>query len=134
MDDDEAAAAVIIPAGFTASIIPAEGVAPRPASRTIELYTNPTRPTSVGVIKTIVEEFLSQVEVGRVGGQVAVTQLLEQRADPAPRMPRGSASEVGARQADAAREQSAITLKSNASGGEAVDVRHRWPTWRPAWR
>ena len=50
----------------------------------IELYTNPTRPTSVGVIKTILEEFISRVEVGRVGGQVAVTQLVQQRPDPAP--------------------------------------------------
>ena len=84
VDDDEAAAAIIIPAGFTDSIIPAPG-RPAPASccRQIELYTNPDPPTSAGVVKTILEEFLSQVEVGRVGGQVAVTQLLSQRPDPA---------------------------------------------------
>jgi ABC-2 type transport system permease protein len=40
------------------------------------LYANPTRPTSVGVIKTILDQFLSQVEIGRVGGNVMVSQLI----------------------------------------------------------
>ena len=50
IDDDEAAAAVIIPEGFTRSIIPAEGtsfdagfVQPEPVK--IEVYANPARPT-----------------------------------------------------------------------------------------
>ena len=77
VDADTVAAAIIIPAGFTRSIIPAAGATPTGEVVSIELYTNPTRPTSVGVIKTILDEFMSQVEVGRVGGQVAVTQLIE---------------------------------------------------------
>src|SRR5215208_7918903 len=59
VDEDQAAAAVIIPAGFTGSIIPAQEtsspaltpgasvdqsfVPPKPVK--IEVYTNPTRPT-----------------------------------------------------------------------------------------
>src|SRR6266498_5678846 len=70
IDDDKAAAAVIIPGGFTRSIIPAEGAAfnqnfaqPKPVR--IEVYTNPSRPTSAGIVKVIVDEFISRVEEGR---------------------------------------------------------------------
>ncbi len=119
VDADEAAAAIIIPAGFTASIIPSSGSAPASDVVKVEIYTNPTRPTSVGVIKTIVEEFLSQVEVGRVGGQVAVTQLIGHgliQAQDAARI----GAELGARQANAAQAGTSITLRSATEGGEAV--------------
>lgn len=76
VDGNRAAAAIIIPAGFTDSLLPASGQTGLPAVVAIELYANPTAPTSVGVIKTIVDEFLGQVEVARVGGQVIVTQLI----------------------------------------------------------
>ena len=62
---------------------PAAGATTTGEAVQIELYTNPTSPTSAGVIKTILEQFLSQVEVGQAGGQVAVTQMLQSRSDPA---------------------------------------------------
>jgi len=68
VDEDKAAAAIIIPAGFTQSIFSSQGSAMMGEVVRIVLYTNPTRPTSVGVIKTILEEFVSHVEVGCVGG------------------------------------------------------------------
>lgn len=74
-DQDKAAAAVVIPAGFTDSIIPREG-GTSAGTVQIEIYANPTSPTSAGIIQTIVEEFLGRVETGRVAGQVAVTQLV----------------------------------------------------------
>src|SRR5574342_127373 len=78
VDDDQASAAVIIPAGFTRSIIPAEGtlspaLAPgasadsnyvQPAPVKIEVYADPSRPTGAGVVKAIVDEFISRVEEG----------------------------------------------------------------------
>ena len=76
VDDNKAVAVIVIPAGFTESVIPPQGQTSARALVQIELYTNPTTPTSVGVVKTILDEFLSQVEVGRVGGQVTVTQLV----------------------------------------------------------
>jgi ABC-2 type transport system permease protein len=76
VDSDDAAVMILIPAGFTASIIPTEGATAPGEIVQVELYTNPTRTNSVGVVKTILEQFLSQVEVGRIGGQVAVTELL----------------------------------------------------------
>ncbi|MCE5209015.1 MAG: ABC transporter permease [Chloroflexi bacterium] len=75
VDDDTAAAVIVIPPGFTDSIIPTGGQsAANPVQ--IQIYSNPTRPTSVGVIKTILEQFINQVEIARIGGEVAVTQLL----------------------------------------------------------
>ena len=76
VDADQAAAAVIIPAGFSEGVIPRAGAKPADGVAQIEIYANPTRPTSAGVVQAIVDEFVSRVEVGRVAGTVAVTQLL----------------------------------------------------------
>jgi ABC-2 type transport system permease protein len=40
------------------------------------VYKNPSRSISAGVVQSIVEGFLNSVETGRVGGQVAVEQLI----------------------------------------------------------
>ncbi|MEA5078815.1 MAG: ABC transporter permease [Anaerolineaceae bacterium] len=76
VDDNQVAAAILVPAGFTESIIPSLGQAISTETVEIVLYTNPSSPTSAGVIKTILEGFLSQVETGRVSGVVSVEQLL----------------------------------------------------------
>lgn len=77
IDQDKAAALIVIPSGFTDSIIrkPEGGIAPPTDVVKIEVYTNPTRPTSAGIIQTIVEEFLSQVERDRISNEVVATQL-----------------------------------------------------------
>lgn len=110
VDDDDAAAAVIIPDGFTESIIPA-GDAPSSPPVQLEIYANPTRPTTAAIVRTIVDQFLSRVEVGRAGAQVAVTQLVAHGLiQPSDAVRVGS--EVGARQAQAAQGSSSIALKS----------------------
>jgi ABC-2 type transport system permease protein len=68
--DDQAAAAVIIPAGFTASVTDPKGL-----SR-IELHANPARPVSAGVAQSVVERFLGQVEANRLSVQVTAEQLV----------------------------------------------------------
>lgn len=82
IDEDKAAAAIIIPQGFTLSIIPAEGtmfeagyVQPEPVK--IEVYANPSRPTGAGVVKAIVDEFISHVEEGRTGGMTSIVGLIQ---------------------------------------------------------
>ncbi len=71
IDEDQAAAAVIIPAGFTQSIIPSAGTFSADPVQ-IEVYVNPSRPTSSGIIKAIVDEFISRVEEGRITGMTAM--------------------------------------------------------------
>jgi ABC-2 type transport system permease protein len=117
VDDNQSDALVIIPAGFTDSIIPQQGVSSQAVQ--IELYTNPTTPTSVGVVKTILDQFISQVEIGRVGGQVAVTQLVSSG-----RVQVQDAQQVGMRlgvnQANSSSQHTSITLNSLTASGEAV--------------
>ncbi|HMB25369.1 MAG TPA: ABC transporter permease [Anaerolineales bacterium] len=80
IDEDQAAAAVIIPAGFTRSIIPAAGttldqnyVEPDPVK--IEVYANPSRPTGASVVKTVVDEFISRLEEARTSGMTSIMGL-----------------------------------------------------------
>jgi ABC-2 type transport system permease protein len=123
VDDDQSTAAVIIPAGFSQSIIPAPGSSLNDLAvgevRQIEVYANPTRPVSAGVVQTIVETFLNHVEIGRVSGQVIVTQMVttgligQDRAESAGR-------EIGMRQAEAADAESTIRLKKTQAGEAPV--------------
>jgi ABC-2 type transport system permease protein len=81
IDQDKASAAVIIPAGFTSSVIPSQGeitsteiLDSEPVK--IEIYANPTKPTGTAVVRTIVDEFLSRVEEGRTSGITSIAQLI----------------------------------------------------------
>lgn len=123
IDDDQAAAAVIIPEGFTRSIIPAQGTAPdqnvvQPSPVKIEVYANPSRPTSAGVVKAIVDEFMARVEEGRTAGMTSIAQLMQaglldpQNAEGEARSLFETAEET---------ESTAITLKKNTEGAEAVE-------------
>ncbi|MDD5370558.1 MAG: ABC transporter permease [Anaerolineaceae bacterium] len=118
VDADQVAAAIIIPAGFTRSIIPAPGGSQTGPLVQIQLVINPTRPTSVGVITTILERFLSQVEVGRVAGQVAVSQLIGQGLVQPQQAP-AIGAQVGARLGGLAGNP-AIALKTDTSGEGVV--------------
>ena len=123
IDDDEAAAAVIIPEGFTRSIIPAEGtsfgaglVQPEPVK--IEVYANPARPTNSGVVKAIVDEFVSRVEEERISGMTSIVQLMQAGL----LGPQNAESEARALFQNVDETQTtAITLKTNQEGAEAVE-------------
>lgn len=74
VDEDKITAAIIIPAGFTHSIIPQNGITSENVQ--IEFYANPSRPTSSGIIKTILDGFIARLDEMRIGGVVSVTQLI----------------------------------------------------------
>jgi ABC-2 type transport system permease protein len=119
VDDNQAVAVILIPAGFSDSIIPPQGQTEPASPVQIELYTNPTTPTSVGVVRTILDEFVSRLEVGRVGGEVAVTQLIASgRLQAQDAQAVGLA--IGSSQADAAGQSTSITLNNVTPSGEAV--------------
>src|SRR5262249_43120013 len=66
--DDKVAAAVIVPAGLTASIIPDPATGQAGPVVSVEVYANPAQPVSAAVIEGIVNDFMSQVETSRVSG------------------------------------------------------------------
>jgi len=75
VDENEVAAAVIVPASFTDSILPDNsGQLGKPVS--IEIYANPARPISASVVDSIVQGFVHQVETSMVSVNVAMTQLV----------------------------------------------------------
>jgi ABC-2 type transport system permease protein len=111
----DAVAAIIIPAGFTDSIIPANNQIPSGEVLQIEVYENPLSPVTAGVIQSIVEEFISRVETGRVGGQVIVSQMMAAGLI-TPDQVGAIALEMGQRQAHAVDQAPAITLQAAQSG------------------
>ncbi len=117
VDADEVAAAVIVPAGFTDSIIPRQGQMPAGEVVRIEVYKNPSRPVGAGVVQAVVEGFLSRVETGRVGGQVVVTQAMAAGLV-APAEAEAFGVAAGERQAAAAGPGALIRLQTSASGEE----------------
>ena len=74
IDNDKATAAVIIPAGFSDTLLAGSQAGGKQA--VIEIYQNPTRSVGSGIVRSIVEQSLSRLTAGTAGGQVAVTQLL----------------------------------------------------------
>jgi len=123
IDSDEASAAIIIPKGFTQSIIPAAGtmfdpnyVQPEPVQ--IEVYTNPSRPTSAGVVKAIVDEFVSRIEEGRTSRMTSMVQLMASGLI----NPQDLESEAGGPfQNVGETASSVISLRKNVEGTEAVE-------------
>lgn len=123
IDDNKASAAVIIPAGFTRSVIPVEGTmfdqnAVQPEPVKIEVYANPSSPTSAGVVKAIVDEFISRVEEGRTSGMTSIVQLMSSGL----LNPLNAESEARSlfQNVDQT-ESTAITLKTNKEGANAVE-------------
>lgn len=123
IDEDQASAAVIIPEGFTESIIPAEGTMTdpnhtQPEAVPIEVYVNPARPTGAGVVKAIADEFVSRVEEGRTRGLTSLAGLMQSGL----LNPQNADEEARALFENAERtESTAITLKTDKEGSEAVE-------------
>jgi ABC-2 type transport system permease protein len=119
VDDNKTVAVVYIPAGFTNSIIPNDVTSNSTQIIQLELYGNPSSPTGVGIVRNLLEQFISEVEVGRVSGTLAVTQLLESGAiDPSQAMKIGQA--VGELQTDTQVGTSSIKLNNVTAAGTEV--------------
>ncbi|MBI5822960.1 MAG: ABC transporter permease [Chloroflexi bacterium] len=120
IDNDETAAVVFIPKGFTESIIPKDGQTLSDEIISIEIYTNPTRPTSAGIVQTIVEEFLSRVESGSIGGQVTMAQLITSGRVAPQDIPAVGEAMSERLSSSTTEPVTAIKLKQNEVGGEAI--------------
>ena len=111
LDADKTAAVVIIPAGFTASVIPQNEQATAAVVQ-IVVYKNPSRSISAGLVQSIIERFLSEVETGRIGGQVAVAQLIASGLVP-PQQAAQTGMQIGTRLANELSNQQTLTLNTS---------------------
>ena len=72
----EAAAAVIIPAGFSASLLPDPTSGQLPAPVALRIYGDPGSPIGAAVVRTVVEEFTNQAVNNVAAIQIGLTQLV----------------------------------------------------------
>ncbi len=77
VNDDEIAALVIIPADFSALMIPDSTTGETAEGEPLEIYRSSSRPISVSVVEAIVSQFMSQVDSGTTLVGVTVDQLVE---------------------------------------------------------
>jgi len=123
VDGNEAAAAIIIPVGFTQSVIPQNESAASNQEIKIEFYSNPSRPTSAGIVKAILDGFMARLDEMRLGGMTSISQLIVSGRI-LPQDANQVGEEMGARlQSDAGNynEATAISLNTSTSAGEAVE-------------
>jgi ABC-2 type transport system permease protein len=121
VDTNKTAVVVIIPAGFTTSVIP-QNEQTAAVVKQIEVYKNPSRSISAGVVQSIVERFLSDVETGRIGGQVAVEQLITSGLI-SPQQASQIGLQIGTRLAGELGNLQTLTLKtSQASASEEPNL------------
>jgi ABC-2 type transport system permease protein len=111
LDADSTAAVVIIPAGFTNSVIPENGQATGAVAQ-VEVYKNPSRSISAGLVQSIVEVFLNNVETGRIGGQVVVAQLIASGLVP-PQQAAQTGMQIGTRLANESSILQTLTLNTS---------------------
>jgi len=122
IDDDKASAAIIIPKGFTQSIIPAQGTTfdqnyVQPEAVQIEVYTNPSAPTSAGIVKAVVDEFISRVEEGHTSGMASFVGLMQNGLVD----PQNAENEAQSLFQNVDQiESTAITLQTDKEGADAV--------------
>ncbi len=77
VEADDASAAIIIPQGFSASIIPESSGITNVKLVQIDFIANSNAPTNAGVLRSILDAFLTQVEVGRIDAEVTLSQIAQ---------------------------------------------------------
>ncbi|MFU8772109.1 MAG: ABC transporter permease [Anaerolineales bacterium] len=77
LEEDQAAAVIIIPPGFSDGILPDLLTGHTSQIAPVEVYSNPVRPISAGIALSVVTEVVNRIEAGPVGGQVIIAQLVD---------------------------------------------------------
>ena len=119
VDEGNSAAVIFIPEGFTESVIPGMGRSEPGEVVQIEFYENPTAPTSVGILKSILDQFLNQVEIGRVSSEVIITQLIKNGVI-SPQQAGEIGAQIGTEMAQSTGSGSAIKVITNQAEEEGI--------------
>ena len=78
VEDNQVAVAVLIPADFSASIIPGPDNTQLDETVSIEIYANPTRPIGAGIVNSIVNNFVGRLQSDVISVELIITQLAEE--------------------------------------------------------
>lgn len=142
VDNDEYAAAVIIPTDFGDGLMPSgmnansdpdqpiresdvsSWVSDEREQAVIEIYGNPTRPTSVSVVRTIVDEFINRATAMLSGVQVSIGQMLK-TGILNPSDPQSAFMDVGEFSTAQSANERFITLQSSMAEG-SLDTEFDW--------
>jgi len=119
VDTDRAAAVILIPREFSQSVLSDQASVEALEAARLVLYANPVRPSSVGVVRTVVDEFVRRVDVGRVGARAIASHLVENGLV----LPQGAAAlgaEIAARLVTGGVGDSSITVRGVSGDAEAV--------------
>jgi len=120
VDEDQAAGVIFVPSGFSSSVIQDVGGPIDFNPLEISFYSNPTSPTSAGVLRSILDQFINQVQIGRISAEVIVGQLLENgliSPEQAPEI----GMQVGQESANTSSDPPSITIENETSDEEVID-------------
>jgi len=119
VEANQASVAIIIPQGFSASIIPGELGSTSGEPIQIAFIANPNAPTSAGILRSILDAFLTQVEVGRIGAEVTLSQVA-QTGKLTPELAAQLGAALGTQLAQESAQAQPIQLENTTTSGAAV--------------
>ena len=131
VDKDEVAAAIIIPAGFTAKIIPAalqQGDFSPLLQReqgVVEVYASPKRPISVSIVRSIVNAVLNRMAAAGAAAQTSITQLIVS-GYVSPQDMQKIGNEIGQRTGEQAAQGSSLKLTAQVVGAQTNSGSFDW--------
>lgn len=119
VEADQASAAIIIPQGFSESTIPDERGSTSGEVIWIDFIANPNSPTNAGVLRSILDAFLTQVEVGRIGSEVTLSQIAE-TGKLTPELAAQLSQALGTQLAQQSAQAQPIQLENTTTSGAVV--------------
>lgn len=119
VEADQASAAIIIPQNFSASIIPDERGSTTGETVQISFIANSNSPTYSGILRSILDAFLTQVEVGRIGAEVTLSQIA-QTGKLTPELAAQLGEVLGVQLAQQSAQAQPIQLENTTASGAAV--------------
>lgn len=119
VEADQASAAIIIPQNFSASIIPDERGSTTGETVQISFIANSNSPTYSGILRSILDAFLTQVEVGRIGAEVTLSQVA-QTGKLTPELAAQLGAVLGTEFGQQSAQAQPIQLENTTASGSAV--------------
>ncbi len=125
VDEDQVAAAIIIPAGFTEKIIPAALPQGEREQGVVEVYASPERPISASIVRSIVNAVLNRMTAAGAAAQTSITQLIV-GGYVSPQDMQTVGNEIGQRAGEQAAQGSSLKLTVQSVGAQSASGDFDW--------